>query len=198
MERKPKRIGNTSGVPDAPYRRFAAEVNMELLESFLMEDPELESFARALRDPEYQEHSFISMCRRFSVSLSRLQTLYTDGMRHLGLLRMSTELPQVMADVAEDAKSRDIACPRCDGKMIIKSADGDRPCHICKERGTVRIPGDKHARDLVFESMKLTAQSGPLVNINQNFKGGDDENMASMFKMTQAITVGKKEEADAN
>lgn len=170
---------------------------MELLESFLMEDPELEAFARALRDPEYQDQSFMVMCRRFAVPLSRLQALYTEGMRHLGLLRMSTELPQVMADVAEDAKSRDIPCPRCDGKMIIKTQEGDSACHVCKATGTVRVPGDKHARDLVFESMKLTNQAGPLLAIQQNFRSQDDGNMAEMFKMTQAITVGKKEEVPA-
>lgn len=185
---KPKMLGSS-----APYRRFASEVNMEMLESFLLEDPDLETFARALRDPEYSEHSFIAMCRRFSVSLSRLQALYTEGMRSLGLLRMSTELPQVMADVAEDAKSRDIPCPRCDGKLVVPASDGPAPCPLCKQIGHVRVPGDKHARDLVFESMKLTGITSPLVAISQDLRSSEDT-LGDMFRRTQTITLGRKEE----
>lgn len=177
-----------------PYKRFEKEVDREKLEVFLAEDPEMESFLNALHDPAYKGSSFVTICRQFAVPLAKLQSIYTDGMRHLGLIRMSTALPEIMEHVAEDAKSRDIPCPRCDGKLVLKSADGvDKPCHVCHERGTVRIPGDKHARDLVFESMKLTAQNSPLVSITQNIK--QDESMADMFKMTQAITVGQKEEA---
>lgn len=196
MERKAKNR-YTHGVPDAPYRRFASEVNMELLEAFLMEDAELETFARALKDPEYQDYSFIALCRRFAVSLSRLQSLYTDGMRHLGLLRMSTELPQVMADVAEDAKSRMVPCNRCDGIGVIKTGGteedgGARECPVCKGGKTIRVTGDKHARDLMFESMKLTGQTSPLVSINQTFKG-DDDGMAALFRVAQNVTLGDRE-----
>lgn len=180
------------------YRRFSAEVDMESLQSFLLEDPEMEGFAKALQDPGYSKLSFVVLCRKFSIPLSKLQEIYTNGMRHLGLIRMSTALPEVMAGVAEDAKSRDVPCPRCDGRLVIKTGiDGEtRPCHVCHERGTVRVAGDKHARDLVFESMKLTNQNGPLVAIQQNFRSADDDNMASMFKKTQVITVGKAEESE--
>lgn len=170
---------------------------MEKLQLFLAEDPSMESFLKALNDPGYQGSGFVTICRQFNVSLGKLQNIYSDGMRHIGLLRMSTHLPQIMEHVAEDAKSRDVPCPRCDGTLIIKDPNGDKPCHVCKERGTVRIPGDKHARDLVFESMKLTNQNGPMVAIQNNVISSDDSNIAEMFKKTQMITVGNRNEAPA-
>jgi len=182
-------------VDKLPYRQFEKNVDMNKLEQFLAEDPNMDAFLNALHDPGYQNTSLIAICQKFAVPLSKLQAVYTDGMRHIGLMRMSTALPEIMEHVAEDAKSRDIPCPRCDGTLLIKIGDIEKPCHVCKERGTVRIPGDKHARDLVFESMKLTNQQGPMVAIQTNVFAPDDENVAVMFKKTQEITVGSRQEA---
>jgi len=98
-----------------------------------------------------------------------------------------------MAHVAEDAKSKNVVCPRCDGMKIARTPDGsERSCPVCRGKGEIQTPGDKHARDIMFETMKLTSQSGPMVAIQQNFSGGDDS-MEAMFKSTQQITIGKKE-----
>jgi hypothetical protein len=138
--------------------------------------------------------------RKFNISLHEAQCLYTDHMRYQGLLRMSSQVPQVMADVAEDAKSRMRVCPRCDGEKVVESTRGNkrgrRVCPDCKGTGEVRVIGDKHARDLVFESMKLTGQKGPLVAINQDFGSRDvdptlDPRMETLLKMSQAITMGR-------
>lgn len=182
-------------------RRFREAVDPELLDAFVKDDPDLETFARALHDPDYSRMSFVNLCKTFNVSLGKLQQVYTDGMRHMGLLRMAAQLPEVMANVAEDAKSKTITCQRCDGLKVVRLPVGsdelDRPCPACRGTGEISAPGDKHARDLVFESMKLTGQGGPLVAIQQNFTGGDDT-MEAMFKTTQMITIGRKEEKEVD
>ena len=57
--------------------------------------------------------------------------------------------------------------------------------------------GDKHARDLVFESMKLTGQKSPLLAMQQNFvtTGGDmmlDNNMEKLLSLSAALTMGRR------
>src|SRR5262245_10145355 len=99
----------------------------------------------------------------------------------MALLQMCSQLPQVVADVTEDAKSHMHACPRCDGEKVVVSMRGNKStrknCPECKGTGEVRIIGDKHARDLVFESMKLTGQKSPLVAMQQNFVSGGGADM---------------------
>jgi hypothetical protein len=92
------------------------------------------------------------------------------------------------------------ACPRCDGEKFVESTRGDRkvlkPCPNCEGSGTVPVIGDKHARDLVFESMKLTRQRGTLVAIQQNIGAvgnGLDASLESLLKMTQATVMGPRD-----
>lgn len=185
---------------DVPMRRFRENIDPDKLELFLGENEKYQLFLHALHDPTHAHLTFATICRKFSISLHELQTLYTDGMRHLGLLEMAANLPQVMVDVSEDAKSRMEHCPRCDGEGVVwfgsEANRQSKSCPQCRGTKEVRVSGDKHARDLVFESMKLTAQKGPLVAIQQNFGGGDglDARMEGMLKMTQQITVGERKE----
>lgn len=189
---------------DLPMKRFRENIDPDKLELFLGEHEKYLPFIAALHDPAFAKLSFASICRRFNVSLHELQSLYTDGMRHMGLLEMSANLPQIMVDVSEDAKSKMELCSRCDGLKVLTEIerDGDgkvvsrteRECPVCEGVGKVKVTGDKHARDLVFESMKLTGQKGPMVAIQQNFGSGNglDAKMEGMLKLTQGITVGER------
>src|SRR5262249_9808603 len=149
----------------------------------------------------YARCSFPTLLRKFNISLHEAQTLYTDHVRHMALLQMCSQLPEVIADVAEDAKSHMRACPRCDGEKVVVSTRGNtkarKKCPECRGTGEVRMIGDKHARDLVFESMKLTGQKSPLVTMEQNFVsgGGDmmlDHNMERLLSLSAALTMGRR------
>lgn len=190
---------------DLPMQRFAETVDRDALSLFLSQNEKYTGFLSALHDPAYARLSFAKLCRDFHISLHELQTLYTDGQRQLGLLRMSSALPQIMEDVGEDAKSRQIVCPRCDGyktlTIILERDDAGKPikteertCPVCKGIGEIRQVGDKHARDLVFETAKLTGQKGPMVAIQNNFGAGStlDAKMEGMLKMTQTIVMGEQ------
>src|SRR5262249_45121519 len=158
-----------------------------------------------LSDPTYARCSFPTLLRKFNISLHEAQSLYTDHMRHTALLQMSSRLPQVVADVTEDAKSHMRACPRCDGERVIEFTRGNKRirknCPDCKVTGEVRVIGDKHARDLVFESMKLIKKhDGPLFAMQQNFvtRGDDmgtlDMKMEDLLKLTSDIVMGRRPE----
>jgi len=163
---------------DVPALRFWNAIDREAFEFALSGKDKYSTFLRALYDPHYSRCSFPTLLRKFNISLHEAQSLYTDHMRCLGLLAMSNYLPEIMTDVAEDALSHMHACPRCDGEAVVESTRGGRKvrktCPDCNGSGKVRVIGDRHARNLVFESMKLIRQrEGPLVAIQQNM-GPDD------------------------
>ena len=175
---------------DIPMKRFRENIDPEKLELFLSENEKYAGFVEALSSPEYSHLSFASICRRFHVTLHELQVIYTDGQRHLGLLSMANALPQVMVDVSEDAQNKMVLCNRCDGLKMVD--DGERVCPECEGEGKISATGDKHARDLMFESMKLTNQKGPLVAIQNNTYSGNglDSRMEEILKATQTIALG--------
>jgi hypothetical protein len=178
---------------DVPALRFWNSIDRDDFESALSGDDKYTTFLQALHDPNYGRCSFPALLRKFNISLHEAQTLYTDHMRHMGLLAMSSQLPAIMADVAEDAKDRMESCPRCDGlKTISYQQTETRECPTCKGSGEIRRIGNEHARDLVFESMKLIRQRGPLVAIAQNIGAdGLDSRMESILKLTRAITMDR-------
>jgi hypothetical protein len=81
---------------------------------------------------------------------------------------------------------------------VIPGTDGeDKTCPECRGVKTQRKIGDKHARDLIYESMGLTAQKGPLVAIQNNQfagvgSGGLNSSMEDMLRTTQTITMGDR------
>lgn len=198
---KHKRRMPDNPIADLPARRFWSNIDREQLELALSSVPDkYDAFLNALHDPTLMRASTPTLMRKFNISLHELQLLYTDHMRQLGLLKMSSDLPQVMSDVADDAKNKLILCPRCEGTKVVESTKGkkkiQRTCPSCEGVGRVLAQGDKHARDLMFESMKLTKLGGPLVAIQQNF--GDNSNldskMESQLKLTQSIIMGDRKE----
>lgn len=192
---------------DLPMTRFMKNIDMDCLVAFMEFNEKYEYFIRDLVNPHYpgRKVSFNTLCRRHNISLHEMQVLYTDGMRQLGLLQISTHLPKIMQDVGEDAESRLVSCGRCDGQktLVENELDEDgkivgttsRPCPTCEGVGKVRQVGDKQSRDLVFESMKLTKQGGPMVAIQQNFGNsadGLDVKMEGLMKATQGIVMERK------
>ena len=190
---------------DKPMKLFWDNCDKEALALFLSHDEKYETFMAALMDPSQAHISYPVLCKRYGVTLHELNGLYMDGMRHLGMMNAAGRVPKIMDNVFENAENRLTNCPRCDGlKEITKNEydqDGklinstSRTCPQCEGVGKITAMGDKHAQDLVFESMKLTNQKGPAVQIQQNF--GDstllDGKMESMLKLTQSITVGARE-----
>ena len=141
---------------------------------------------------------FLSACMKAEVTLNQLQDLYSNYQRIAGVMRMSQHIPQVFEDVAIDAKSKMASCPRCDGygeieDLSAEKREGEDPptrkCPTCKGAKEVRVPGDKLARELVFESLEMTGKKGPSVAIQQNF--GQPSSIEATIAMTQKLLVQK-------
>ena len=110
----------------------------------------------ALHDDAYRNTSPGTLCRKFGISWLDLMELWRQYNVDLGLMRMATHLPKVIDDVAQDALSREAACLHCDGLGKIVDGNEQRDCPVCDGRGNVEVPGDEHARRLVFEITKIT------------------------------------------
>jgi len=110
----------------------------------------------ALHDDAYRNTSPGKLCRKFGISWLDLIELLRQYNLNLGLICMANHLPQICQDVARDARSREAVCPRCNGlKTVTDEAGGSIGCPMCEGAGNVRVPGDAHARKLMFEALGL-------------------------------------------
>ena len=102
---------------------------------------------------------------------------------------MATDLPQIMQDVTNNALSRDVVCPRCDGLKSVHDREADlRVCPVCQGKGGVTVPGDPHARELVFEVMGLIGRKEPAIRIEQNVRV---ESLEEMLRIGQKPQTGR-------
>ena len=66
-------------------------------------------------------------------------------------------------------------------------------CKACKGSGTIRVMGDKHARDMVANLLGMGQKAGVtinnLLNQNANFGGGQDGIEDLLAKTAQVIQV---------
>ncbi len=108
----------------------------------------------------------------------------------MGIMYTSTHFPQVefVADVVHNAMNRDVVCPRCDGLKNVRDEEVEsRTCPVCEGKGQVRVPGDPHARQLVFETMGMIGRNQPKVRIEQHVRA---ETLMETLTMTQKIVMG--------
>src|SRR5262245_5564957 len=127
------------------------------------------------------------VCRRFGISLQDLVDVWKEYNRLVGLMYMATQLPQIMADVTNNAKNRDVVCPRCDGLKKVRDREAkSRICPVCKGEGRVTVPGDPHAIELVFEVLRVIGRKAPAIRIEQNDRV---ESMEELLRMTQKIVM---------
>jgi hypothetical protein len=183
---------------EAASKRMVESMDMGALRLFLdaQDAHKFQALFGMMCDPSYQKLNFSSLLKRAHVSIHEVQQIYTDGMRHLGLMKMMNALPDIMSDVAEDARNTTQPCPRCDATGSVPLNErGYRSCPLCEGEGVVKKMGDKHARDLVFESAKLTGQATPTVAIQTNISLGDAK-LEDMLKRTRSIVLDKAIEAE--
>jgi len=145
----------------------------------------------ALHDDAYRNTSPGTLCRRFGISLQDLVDVWKEYNTLLGQMYMATHLPQIMADVTHNALSRDVVCPRCDGLKNVRDGEAEwRICPVCRGEGSVKVPGDPHARELVLEVLGITGRKEPAIRIEHNVRA---ESMEEMLRMGQKIVMGERE-----
>jgi hypothetical protein len=118
-------------------------------------DDRFDRLYAALCDAAYRKTSFGTLCRRFGVSWVDLVDLWRTYNTHLGLIEVATQPPRILEDMAKYSFSSDAPCPRCDGIGHVTRENSQVPCPTCDGIGRVRVPGDEHARRLLFEIIGL-------------------------------------------
>lgn len=176
------------------------EIPRDVAEAALRQsgDPHATRFLQLWRDPKLVRKQPGEIAEMAGLTLAAFQRLWSDHNLQKGLIRLSSHTPQVLEDVAIDAKSKWDVCPKCDGagelteQKIEQDENGEvkvaltRVCPKCEGQKKVRVAGDKDARNLVFETLKLTGQRGPLVALQQNFGAPEtiSERVAAVEKLT--------------
>src|SRR3990167_4020513 len=159
---------------DKAVARFVETIDYPRLEMILAADPRYHLLLQMMRDPLVFASgkgrlSFAAVLRKVNVPLADIQKVYIDGSKQLGVLELANRFPAIAADIGEDAKSRDEACPVCQGEGSLPLAqlegatDGEldgMECKACKGSGMIHVMGDKHARDLTVSLLGLGQKAG--------------------------------------
>ncbi|HKT90136.1 MAG TPA: zinc finger-like domain-containing protein [Candidatus Sulfotelmatobacter sp.] len=135
------------------------------------DDVRFKGLGNALIDPVESQADLLDLMRRNNITFASMVDFWREHYHFLGVLRMMPGIPDVYADVVEDAKSKDVACSKCkgEGKVVDpKNKDKRKTCTVCRGKGTIRQIGDPLARKIVFESMKMIGNRGPIVKVEQN------------------------------
>jgi hypothetical protein len=134
-------------------------------------DPRYLTLLSMLNNPRFANNTFPELCRRSKMTLQDVVEVWRLHIKNQGIVRMMGHLPDIMEDVAIDSKSRMVVCDKCQGKGQIFGATingvADPVCPECHGEGTIRLLGDKSARDLTFETVGLKKTGGINVNVAQ-------------------------------
>lgn len=201
------RLIPTQTARDKPFRTFLDAIPREHFLGVLAAQPE-ESRLRsllALMTADYSSYThpplLVTLCKKAGVTMQDIMNLMKDHAVAEGTVKMMLSLPQVMEDVGQDAKTRVRTCTVCLGRGHVtiaeQDADGkltgdshEEDCLNCEMTGKVREIGDKHSRELLFETAELTNKPrGPL--INQNFDLRDTQ-LKQVLMATQDLMEPSK------
>lgn len=148
-----------------------------------------------------QRRSLAKLAQMCDLSYAELLKAMSNARVAEGLLRMGKHIPEVMEDVAVDAKSKQVPCRDCKGtgEVIARRTRGQantyKTCWACQGSGTIRQIGNAHARDLVYETIGMTNRKSPLFNVNVGVGSGvlpsTESEMGAIDKVLQLQPVNK-------
>jgi hypothetical protein len=159
----------------------------------LSDKPAIQALARDAMDPLFKRTSFAALAERNALNIHMLSDEFKAIMRSDGLMRAAQHLPEIIEQVAVDAKSRDQACKVCNGTGMIESTIGkkkSRECVVCEGRGTKYVLGDIDRLKLLFETFGLSGKGGGL-NVNLDLrKLPDNETMSDLSASIAPLLEG--------
>lgn len=135
------------------------------------DDARFKELGKSLVDPLQAPNDLLDLMRRNNITFASMVDFWREHYHMLGIVRMMPGIPDVYADVVQDARSKDVACQRCKGSgetQDKREKTKKRTCSLCHGKGTVRQVGDPLARRIVFESMKMIGNRGPIVKVETN------------------------------
>lgn len=148
------------------------------------ESPEARLLAY-LQSPEHETHSITLLMRNAGLVLPEIIDIVRNHDIAMGMLRAAAHVPDVMEDIAIDAKSSEVTCPTCKGAGAILDVDDEEarkaieedpelrelvdqvPCAICDGVGRLRRIGDADSRRILLKSLGMI-DNKPAVAIQNN------------------------------
>ncbi len=104
-----------------------------------------------MADPAYSRFTLAKLCERVGLTSMDLLNAFRNYQLLRGIIEMSRRAPEIMANVAEDARSRMETCKGCQGEGTVNT----RRCPQCEGEGLTRVPGDHRSRKLLFQTLRL-------------------------------------------
>lgn len=185
----------THGIHDRTYNDYLHSLGPHTNQDFRMAlastpDVRFREFLERISLPKYKRVSFAAIAKACNIDLMEFQIWWGKASTARAIAIAQTRGVKITEDMARDALSIEVSCPRCDGLKFIAAPsglpagtagykqitmDGEpawiRTCPDCDE-GKVRKPGDTHARDKVLEMGGLIQRGGrTAVVVNNNFGG---------------------------
>jgi hypothetical protein len=166
----------------------------------LSPNPRMQLLAAQALDPIFKHTSFSKLAENNGLNYHMLSTEYKEIQRSVGFIRAAQHLPDLMEQVAVDAKSTWQPCKRCQANGTIgKPVKDDKgevvrveeeTCTACKGEGKVYVLGDADRLKLTLEMFQLTGKSGGL-NVNLDLRKVEPhENMSSLAESIAPILDG--------
>jgi len=156
----------------------------------LSDRQDFKDLSRAALDPLNSGVSFARLAEKSGLNFHMISSEYRAIKVDEGYVRAARHLPDLMEQVAVDAKSRDERCRTCKGTGKL---DEDKPCPTCDGLGTVYVLGNAERLKLIFETFQLTGKGGGVaVNLDLR-KVAASETLEDL-----ASTMGKVLEGETN
>lgn len=181
----------------------------------LSDSEKMRFLAQHALDPIHDRTSFATLCDKFNVSYKQVAEAYKTVKQSEGLLRAASHLPDLMEQVAVDAKSKTEQCFPCSGTGHVLDATADakakkeaeergeehepvtRVCTVCKGIGKVYIPGEVERLKLVFDMIEPRVKAGVNVTIDQRGQNASiDDLRGSISGIIEGNAQPQAEEPD--
>lgn len=109
-------------------------------------------FLNRLGQPGYRSHSLAAIATTCDLSLAEFIHFWHRTQLQRVLSMAHDAMLDVIDDLIENASYHDVSCSRCDGRGRVTTGKGrNRVCPVCRGAGSVRMPGDAHARDCLLQ-----------------------------------------------
>jgi hypothetical protein len=154
------------------FRKYIKTLPLEELKFALARNDSTKavSFLASLTDPDNAGLDIADIAVYHGINLGDLMQIWRNDRLALAMSNLFDSLPPLTADAAEDARSVQVCCPRCDGaeSVQVETPKGSKwiECPNCRGKGTVRKVGDQKARDHILRATGvIKPDTGMTVNI---------------------------------
>lgn len=171
-------------------------------------DPRFQAFLERINEPRFKNISLQAMAKACGIDLKEFQDWWNKESAQQAIAKAQTGSIKVTEDMVEDARTSNDVCPRCDGLGFVAAPPGlpdtvpgykcieegkepkyIRDCPKCIAAGTIRKPGDSHARDRVLEMSGIIQRGKSAVTLVQNFGGAAHSSAITQLDEAMAIDV---------